>query len=64
VGSEGHERNRLMMECKTCGKYIAKSAKICPKCGAKNDSDLGCGCISLIGISILVIILINSCIGV
>lgn len=22
--------------CKTCGKEIAKSAKICPNCGAKN----------------------------
>lgn len=25
-----------MMKCKTCGEDIAKSAKVCPKCGAKN----------------------------
>jgi hypothetical protein len=25
-----------MIACKTCGEEIAKNAKICPKCGAKN----------------------------
>ena len=25
-----------MVKCKTCGEEIAKSAKVCPKCGAKN----------------------------
>lgn len=25
-----------MMKCKTCGEEIAKSAKACPHCGAKN----------------------------
>lgn len=25
-----------MINCKTCGKEIAASAKVCPSCGAKN----------------------------
>ena len=28
-----------MIKCKTCGADIAKSAKICPKCGAKNKNN-------------------------
>ena len=30
-----------MKKCKACGAEIAKSAKICPHCGAKNGSKLG-----------------------
>lgn len=29
-----------MPKCKTCGEEIAKSAKICPKCGAKNKKPI------------------------
>lgn len=29
-----------MTKCKTCGEEIAKSAKICPKCGAKNKKPI------------------------
>lgn len=29
-----------MMNCKTCGEEIAKSAKKCPKCGAKNKKPI------------------------
>ena len=28
--------NKNMTQCKTCGEQIAKAAKKCPKCGAKN----------------------------
>ena len=28
--------NNKMTTCKTCGKEMAKSAKVCPNCGAKN----------------------------
>lgn len=29
-----------MMVCKACGEQIAKSAKVCPKCGAKNKKPI------------------------
>ena len=29
-----------MIKCKTCGEEIAKSAKVCPHCGAKNKKPL------------------------
>ena len=32
--------NKKMKECKTCGNVIAKSAKRCPACGAKNHRPL------------------------
>lgn len=32
------EKNKNMIECNTCGKEIAKKAKTCPHCGAKNKS--------------------------
>ena len=28
--------NNKMTTCKTCGKEMARSAKVCPSCGAKN----------------------------
>ena len=31
---------KKMIECKTCGKEIAKSAKVCPGCGAKNKKPI------------------------
>lgn len=30
-----------LMECKTCGKEIAKTAVSCPHCGAKYKNTLG-----------------------
>lgn len=41
-----------MVNCKTCGTEIAKSAKICPSCGAKNKR------VSVAGIIIVVIVFI------
>lgn len=31
-------QNKNLITCKVCGAQIAKSAKICPSCGAKNKS--------------------------
>lgn len=32
--------NKKMTNCKSCGKEIAKSAKVCPHCGAKNKKPI------------------------
>lgn len=42
-----------MKKCKTCGKVIAKSAKRCPACGAKQKGKAGL----IIGIVVLLIII-------
>ncbi len=44
-----------MVKCKTCGEEIAKSAKICPKCGAKQKKHTVLGVVFLV-FGILVII--------
>jgi RNA polymerase subunit RPABC4/transcription elongation factor Spt4 len=48
--------NKKMTVCKHCGEEIAKTAKVCPKCGGKNKNNKGCliaviVVIALIGIS-------------
>ena len=50
--------NNKMTTCKTCGKEMAKSAKICPSCGAKNKK-LG-GVLVAIGIVIVLIAFVGS----
>ena len=37
-GKRERAMGKKMIECKTCGAEIAKSAKICPHCGAKNKA--------------------------
>lgn len=37
-----------MVKCKTCGEEIAKSAKVCPKCGAKQKKHTVLGIILVI----------------
>lgn len=37
-----------MVKCKTCGEEIAKSAKVCPKCGAKQKKHTILGIILII----------------
>lgn len=32
--------NKRMKSCKTCGTQIAKNAKVCPSCGAKNKKNI------------------------
>lgn len=32
--------NNKMTTCKTCGKEMAKNAKVCPNCGAKNKKPI------------------------
>lgn len=43
-----------MTKCKTCGADIAKSAKVCPACGAKQKKHIVLGIIlAIIGLSII-----------
>ncbi len=37
-----------LIKCKACGNQIAKDAKTCPQCGAKNKKRGGCGVIVLV----------------
>lgn len=46
--------NQKMINCKTCGAEIAKSAKACPHCGAKNKKHTALGIILII-IAVLVV---------
>lgn len=48
-----------MVRCKTCGTEIAKSAKVCPKCGAKQKKHIVLGVILVI----FGILLISAAIG-
>lgn len=36
----GMNKNKKLTKCKTCNQYIARSAKVCPYCGAKNKKSL------------------------
>lgn len=47
--------SQKLVKCKACGEEIAKSAKTCPHCGAKNKKPTALG-IVLIVIGILVVI--------
>lgn len=46
-----------LVKCKACGQKIAKSAKTCPHCGAKNKKPVGCMIIVSI---VLIFVLIGS----
>ena len=37
---ENNQNNRNMVPCRVCGNMIAKSAKKCPHCGAKNKKPI------------------------
>ncbi len=54
-----------MTVCKTCGKEIAKSADICPNCGAKQAPvrKIFARILLVIALFILFIALIGSCVG-
>ena len=44
-----------MISCKTCGAEIAKSAKVCPNCGAKNKKHKALGIVlTVFGVLILI----------
>ena len=43
-----------MKKCKTCGKPVAKNAKVCPNCGAKQKG--GIGKIIIIVIAVLILL--------
>lgn len=46
--------------CKACGNMIAKDAKVCPSCGAKNKRGGGCG---VVIVALIVIIAIGAAVG-
>lgn len=56
---EGEKKMGKMVKCKTCGEEIAKSAKVCPKCGAKQKKHTVLGIILVI----LGVLLIAAAIG-
>lgn len=47
-----------IVKCKTCGAQIAKTAKVCPKCGAKQHT------VALTLCGIIVVITIFACVGI
>ncbi len=49
-----------MKKCKTCGQPIAKSAKICPNCGAKNKKSRITGLLFLLIIAIMIFVIVNN----
>lgn len=49
---------KKMIKCKVCGAEIAKSAKTCPQCGAKQHQAVGVAC------AIIIVITIFACIGI
>ena len=49
-----------MIKCKTCGAEIAKSAKRCPACGAKQHQGVYVACIIIIVISIFLCVSVSS----
>ena len=51
--SEIEVKNKKMTNCQTCGTEIAKSAKICPNCGAKQKKKTK----ALAGILVIVIVI-------
>lgn len=38
--NEEMKKNKKLVKCKTCNQFIARSAKICPSCGAKNKKPI------------------------
>lgn len=46
-----------LIKCKACGHEIAKSAKICPHCGAKHKKPVGC---LMIVLTVLIFVIISS----
>lgn len=56
------QKSKNMIECKTCGQLIAKTAKKCPNCGAKNKKPIYKR-VWFIILGIIVIIIIIGCIA-
>jgi predicted nucleic acid-binding Zn ribbon protein len=50
-----------LMRCPTCSHQIAKSAKTCPNCGAKNKQSLGCFALMIFVVGLLIVWGIPSC---
>ena len=43
---------RKLMQCKTCGNYIARSAQVCPYCGARQHQ----GALAVCAVIIVVVV--------
>lgn len=52
--------SKKMINCKTCGAEIAKSAKACPNCGAKNKKHTALGIILIIVAVLVVAVAVGS----
>lgn len=48
-----------LVKCKSCGQEIAKTAKTCPHCGAKNKSGSIAGAIMIVFVLLLIIIAVS-----
>ena len=65
--------NKKLIECKTCGKQIAKSAKRCPHCGASSAGKIvgdivggtigGCCLVPVIIVTIVIIVVVFNLFG-
>ena len=55
--------NSKMTTCKTCGAEIAKSATVCPHCGAKRQANIGClqSFFIALGFIFLLVLLMSMC---
>lgn len=49
---------KKLVKCKTCGTEIAKTAKVCPKCGAKQHQGVYSLCV------VIILITLFACIGI
>lgn len=49
-----------MVKCKTCGEEIAKGAKVCPKCGAKQKSHKMLGIVLAVLVVLVALVAIGS----
>ena len=49
-----NSKNKKLVQCKHCGEMIAKSAKTCPHCGAKNKKPTALIVVLIIAVLIFV----------
>lgn len=47
-----------MVKCKSCGQDIAKSAKVCPHCGAKQHQGAMVACVIIIVIAVFAVVFV------
>jgi hypothetical protein len=60
-----------LIQCKSCGREVARNARACPGCGApvgayavaKQFKDVGCGLVALAFLAVLVIVVLGAVFG-